>query len=168
MAARSRAKIIVLIKFVIALLATAITVRNALNDDNKKADGTGSDEVIQSQNEVGKHFPLILSLLYGPSSLCQCLTLYISYRKSVVSELIVPIEGFITLIAYIVIFEAGIFTDTDLVQVWISATLTVLVNMFMSFLFLTTTWHISFALRGSIYLATWVYSYVARIRQVSA
>ena len=47
--------------------------------------------------------------------------LIISHRKSAITELIIPVEAFVSLIAYIVIFDGGIFEDAELPQVYISA-----------------------------------------------
>ena len=49
-----------------------------------------------------------------------------------------------------------------------SAVSTICLSILFSLLFLTTTWHISFMLRNIVYFATWVYSYIVRLRIVAA
>ena len=67
-----------------------------------------------------------------------------------------------------VIFEGGIFEDVELQQVYVSIMQVFLFSNLLSVLFVTGTWHISFLLRNFVYLATWIYSYVARLRQITA
>ena len=64
--------------------------------------------------EIGKHFPLVFSLIVGIPSICSAVALSLSYRKSMFAELILPAEAVGSLITYVVIFEAGMFSEIDL------------------------------------------------------
>ena len=137
-----------------------------VSDENK--DDTKANKEKEQDGEIGKHFTLIVALILGPASICSYLTLLYSFRKSIISELIIPVEALVSLGSYIVIFESGIFSDADLPQVYMSAVSTICLTILFSLLFLTTTWHISFMLRNAVYFATWVYSYIVRLRIVAA
>ena len=64
--------------------------------------------------EIGKHFPLVFSMIVGIPSICSAVVLGLSYRKSRFAELILPAEALASLITYVVIFDAGLFSEIDL------------------------------------------------------
>ena len=99
----------------------------------------------------------MIALLLGPSSICSGITLLISYRKSMVSELIIPVEALVSLLACFVIFDTGLFSDSDSLKVFVSASNTIVASTVLSLLFLTAAWNVGFLLRNSIYLPTWIY-----------
>ena len=63
--------------------------------------------------QISEHYPLILSLLFGPSSICAAIILFLSYRRSLIAELIIPVEAFVNMLTYIVIFDSGLFSNSE-------------------------------------------------------
>ena len=88
-------------------------------------------------------------LLWGPASILSVITLALSYKKSVIAELIVPVELISLFFMFLVINFTGIFEDkNNNFRMW--NLIFVLITYFVLCMFITASWLFCFLIRGPI------------------
>ena len=93
-------------------MATFITIKDFINNDAEANDSTGSN----SNNEyepIYRYFPQVLALLFGPSSMCVGLNLGLSYTKTILADILFPVEVGTSFTFYILILSAGMYEDRE-------------------------------------------------------
>ena len=90
-----------------AMIAWTITSKKQASNAADEADE--SDKAIEPEDHL-ETAPLVAALVIGPSSLCSAITLLIAKRKSIATELIIPVEALVTLFSVIVFWDSGLFS----------------------------------------------------------
>ena len=103
--------------------------------------------------------------MFGPSSVCLDIILYLSYAKTVLVEILFPVEVLAAFVAYIAILKAHMYEEDDIPSIYIGASCAFLSTTIVSLLFCTASWHAGFLVRASIYATAFIFSYMARPHQ---